>query len=161
MTRVAVCAIFKDEVSALAEWVAYHLVVGVDHFFLYDNESTDDGASILLTGTLKDYVTVVPILSRPAQLHAYRHFMDFHARNWDWVAFIDLDEFIHPIEADSIKDLLPRYGSYSGVLLHWLNFGPNGHESRPNGLVIENYTRQNPPDLLQRSGTSSTSISTL
>src|SRR5262249_41797114 len=30
------------------------------------------------------------------------------------------------------------------VLLHWLNFGPNHHNSRPHGLVIENYTRRLP-----------------
>jgi hypothetical protein len=141
MTTLAVCAIFKDEAPAFAEWVTYHRIVGVDHFFLYDNESTDDGASLLQTGPLKDYVTIVPIAGRPAQQQAYQHFIDYNARNWDWAAFIDLDEFIHPIEAGSIKELLPRYDSYSGVLLHWLIFGPNGHHCRPDGLVIENYTR--------------------
>jgi hypothetical protein len=146
MTTLAVCAIFRDEGPNLAEWVAYHLSVGADHFFLYDNESSDGGASALQTGPLKSYVTVIPIPSRPAQLPAYRHFIEFHAGSWDWVAFIDLDEFIHPIEADSIKDLLPRYDAFSGVLLHWLNFGPNGHNRRPMGLVIENYTHRLPAE---------------
>ena len=142
MTTLAVCAIFKDEGPNLIEWIAYHRIVGVDHFFLYDNESIDDGVSTLLSGPLKDYITIVPIAGRPAQLRAYQHFIDFHVSNWDWVAFIDLDEFIHPIEAVSIKDLLPRYELYSGVLLHWLIFGPSGHDHRPEGLVIENYTHR-------------------
>lgn len=142
MTTLAVCAIFKDEGPNLTEWVAYHRTVGVDHFFLYDNESTDDGASIVLTGPLKDYVTVIPIAGRPVQQQAYQHFMDYYASKWEWAAFIDVDEFIHPIEAHSIKDLLPRYEQYSAILLHYLVFGPNGHDSRPKGLVIENYTRR-------------------
>jgi hypothetical protein len=151
MTTLAVCAVFKDEAPALLEWIAYHRIVGVDHFFLYDNESTDDGASRLLDSRLRDYVTVIPIASRPAQIRAYRHFIDAYSCNWDWVAFIDLDEFIHPIDVDSIKDLLPRYESYSGVLLHWLMFGPNGHEVRPDGLVIENYvTRLPEEDIVNR-----------
>jgi hypothetical protein len=144
MTTLAICAIFKDERPALPEWIAYHRVVGVDHFFLYDNESTDGGASILRNSPLRDYITVVPIAGRPAQQQAYKHFVDSEAHNWEWAAFIDLDEFIHPIEAESVKELLPRYGSYSGVLLHWLIFGPNGRDRRPNGLVIENYTRRVP-----------------
>jgi O-antigen biosynthesis protein len=146
MTTIAVCAIFKDEGPNLIEWVAYHRAVGVDYFFLYDNESTDDGASILLSSPLKDYVTVMPFAGRPVQQAAYKHFIDFHAKNWEWVAFIDLDEFIHPIEADSIKYVLPRYKSYSVILIHYLVFGPNGHDDRPNGLVIENYTRRLPED---------------
>ena len=94
MTTIAVCAIFKDEGPNLIEWVAYHRAVGVDYFFLYDNESTDDGGSILLSSPLKDYVTVMPFAGRPVQQAAYKHFIDFHAKNWEWVAFIDLDEFI-------------------------------------------------------------------
>jgi hypothetical protein len=144
MTTLAICAIFKDEGPDLMEWVAYHRAIGVDHFFLYDNESTDDGTLKMLSGPFKDYITVVPISSRPAQQRAYKHFMDCYANDWDWAAFIDLDEFIHPIETDSIKDLLWRYEPFSGVLLHWLMFGPNGHDKRPGGLVIENYTRRLP-----------------
>jgi O-antigen biosynthesis protein len=144
MTSIAVCAIFKDEASALSEWVAYHRCIGVDHFFLYDNESSDDGTSTLLSGSLRDYVTITPIASGPAQQRAYKSFMNVHAHNWDWVAFIDLDEFIHPIDAASIKELLPRYQAFSGVLLHWLMFGPNGHELRPDGLVIDNYLTRLP-----------------
>jgi O-antigen biosynthesis protein len=144
MTTLAICAIFRDEGLDLREWVAYHRAVGVDYFFLYDNESNDDGASVLLTGPLKDYLTVVPMAGRPVQQRAYRHFIDFHMSHWDWTAFIDIDEFIHPTETDSIKDLLPRYEAFSGVLLHWLTFGPSGHDTRPKGLVIENYTHRLP-----------------
>jgi hypothetical protein len=65
MTTVAICAIFRDEGADLTEWVAYHRVVGVDHFILYDNESNDNGASVLLTGPFKDYVTVLRMPGRP------------------------------------------------------------------------------------------------
>jgi hypothetical protein len=147
VTTIAVCAIFKDEGPALLEWIAYHRAVGVDHFFLYDNESTDEGTSILLSSYFKEHVTVIPIPSRPAQLPAYKHFISSYAKDWDWAAFIDLDEFIHPIKAESIKDLMWKYSEYSGVLLHWLTFGPNGHDRRPEGLVIENYTRRLPESL--------------
>jgi hypothetical protein len=146
MTTLAVCGIFKDEGPNLAEWVAYHREVGVDHFFLYDNDSTDNGATILLTGALKDYVTVLPMTGRPVQQRAYKHFMDSQASRWDWTAFIDVDEFIHPIDADSVKHLLPRYEAFSAVLLHWLTFGPTDHERRPEGLVIENYTKRLPEE---------------
>ena len=39
---VALCMRFRDEARYLAEWVEYYLAAGVDHFFLYNNFSTDD-----------------------------------------------------------------------------------------------------------------------
>jgi O-antigen biosynthesis protein len=144
MSTIAVCAAFKDERADLVEWVAYHRAIGVTHFVLYDNESSDGGASALLASSFKNYVTVIPMTGRPVQQPAFKHFIDFYARRWDWVAFIDIDEFIHPIDTDSLRDLLSRYDEFSAVLLHWLTFGPNGHEKRPNGLVINNYTQRLP-----------------
>ena len=34
---VAVCAIFKNESVFLKEWLEYHLLIGVEHFYLYNN----------------------------------------------------------------------------------------------------------------------------
>jgi FkbM family methyltransferase len=139
---LCVCAIFKDEGPNLDEWVAYHRIVGVDHFVLYDNGSSDDGPSRLREGNFGEYVTIVPWPLRPGQQAAYEHFRINHSGRWDWVAFIDVDEFIYPTETDSVKKLLTRYDEFSSVLLHWLVFGPNGHETRPPGLVIDSYTRR-------------------
>jgi hypothetical protein len=44
MKPLAICAIFRDEAPHIAEWVAYHLMIGFDHFVLYDNKSEDRGA---------------------------------------------------------------------------------------------------------------------
>ena len=42
--RLAVVALVRNEARWLPEWIAYHAlpVVGVDHFFLYDNGSHDE-----------------------------------------------------------------------------------------------------------------------
>ncbi len=44
---LAVVAIFKDEGKYLREWVDYHLLAGVEHFYLYNNDSSDDYAKVL------------------------------------------------------------------------------------------------------------------
>jgi hypothetical protein len=41
--------LFFFAASKPREWVANHRAIEVDYFFVYDNESTDDGASILLS----------------------------------------------------------------------------------------------------------------
>ena len=40
MDKIAVCAIFKDEAPYLLEWLAFHRMIGVDLFVLYDNGSS-------------------------------------------------------------------------------------------------------------------------
>ena len=43
---LAVTAILKDEGHYLKEWLDYHLLAGVDHFYLYNNDSTDNQAEV-------------------------------------------------------------------------------------------------------------------
>jgi hypothetical protein len=36
-------AIIYNEAEYIAEWIEYHLLVGVQKFYIFDNESTDNG----------------------------------------------------------------------------------------------------------------------
>jgi hypothetical protein len=144
--RIAICAIFKDEASYLPEWLTFHKMIGVDQFFLYDNGSTDGGPALIRASSFAGSVTLIEWPERPGQLSAYNHFRVHHAAHFVWAAFIDIDEFIMPLAGTSIRDILlrPIYQPYAAILLQWLVFGPSGHDRRPAGLVIENYTRRLP-----------------
>ena len=146
MDKIAICAIFKDEAPFLLEWVAFHKMIGVDLFFLYDNGSTDGGADIIRASNFARNVVLIPWQDRPGQLSAYNHFRVHCAPHFTWVAFIDIDEFIMPVAGGSIRDIVmrPMYQPFAAILLQWRVFGPSGHHSRPDGLVIENYTRRMP-----------------
>ena len=39
---VSICAIFKNESMYMKEWIEYHRIIGVDHFYLYNNFSSDN-----------------------------------------------------------------------------------------------------------------------
>lgn len=148
MDKIVICAIFKNEASYLLEWLAFHRMIGVDLFVLYDNGSTDDGPNLIRRSSFARNVTLIDWPGAAAQIPAYQDFCVNHAANYEWVAVIDLDEFIVPATGSSIRDkLLSRaYSDYSAILLQWLVFGPSGHDRRPAGLVIENYTRRLPED---------------
>jgi hypothetical protein len=140
VTDVAICAIFKDERKFLLEWIAYHKMIGFDRFVLYDNGSTDGGREAILETAARDFVDIIDWPERPGQLSAYGHFCANFAKDYDWVAFLDLDEFVHLLIDDAIKQLLTRSGDHNAMLINWLNFGPSGHVVSPTGLVIGNYT---------------------
>src|SRR4051812_43400023 len=45
--KLVACAIFQNETFFLREWIEYHRIVGVEHFYLYNNLSTDNYLEIL------------------------------------------------------------------------------------------------------------------
>lgn len=146
MDTIVICAIFKNEARYLLEWIGYHRMIGVDHFVLYDNASTDGGAALIRSSPFARYVTLIDWPVPVGQVPAYADFIQHHARRFTWAAIIDLDEYIHPLEAETLRPLLPRYDGFSGVLLQWLAFGPSGHDARPEGLTIGNYLFRMPED---------------
>jgi hypothetical protein len=146
MDKIAICAIFRDEAPYLLEWLAFHRMIGVDLFVLYDNGSSDGGSELVRNSSFARNVTLIDWPDRPGQLSAYNHFRVHHAGRFAWAAFIDIDEFIVPLAGSSIRPILMRstYRPFAQVLLQWLVFGPSGHDQRPEGLVIENYTLRLP-----------------
>ena len=56
-----------------------------------------------------------------------------------WIAFIDLDEFIVPVSAPGIPEILKEFEPYGGLAVNWLMYGNSGHETQPPGLQIENF----------------------
>ena len=141
MYYAVICAIAKDEDEFLKEWVVYHLLLGFDHIIIYDNGSKNP-IRILLKEYIEENLVSVqdyPTQNAP-QLSAYFHCL----KNWKektcWMAFIDIDEFIGPLQDNDIRTFLDRFEEYAGVGIHWMMFGSNGHLKRPKGNVIENYT---------------------
>jgi Glycosyltransferase family 92 len=45
---VSICAIVRNEARYILEWIAFHKAIGIDHFYIYDNQSTDGTTDILL-----------------------------------------------------------------------------------------------------------------
>jgi hypothetical protein len=58
----------------------------------------------------------------------------------NWVAFLDLDEFVVPSSGD-FKDLIRLYDQHAGFALNWRIFGSSGHRQMTSGLVIERFKR--------------------
>jgi len=94
---LAICAIAKNESRYLLEWVACHLLAGVDHIRVYDNESTD-GTGLMLAA-LAEHYPVEPVYW-PTIEGASPHFSALKdgfahlAGRYAFVAAIDLDEFL-------------------------------------------------------------------
>ena len=138
--ELSVAAIFKDEARFLGEWLHFHSGVGVDHFFLYDDDSSDDFHAVLDPWIAAGKVTLINGRGRN-QVSAYNDCIDRFAGMSRWIAFIDLDEFLFSPKSRDLKQALSRYRDLPAIFVHWVLYGSSGHVSRPSGYVIDSYTR--------------------
>jgi hypothetical protein len=136
---LAVCAIYRDEATYFPEWLEFHRLVGVEQFYLYDNGSTDDSLDVLAPYLDAGIVTRHTWPRYPGQYEAYEHCAAVHAGEARWIAFIDLDEFLFSPAGTSLTDSLRDYESHVAVAVNWAVYGSGGHETKPEGLTIENF----------------------
>jgi hypothetical protein len=136
---VALMAILKDEAPRIEEWLCHHLAIGVDHFFLYDNGSTDELHDVLKPYADHGIVTTVYFPMRGLQRDANNHVIRFFGATTEWLAYADIDEFLVPERDESIGDVLARFPEAEQVLVARREFCYGGHREPPGGLVTEAY----------------------
>lgn len=137
---LSIAAIVKNEGIYFKEWIEYHRLIGVDKFYIYDNESTDDTLEILQPYIEQGIVEYLYFPGKLKQKPAYRDCLKKHKYDSKWIAFIDLDEFIVPLEYDTIPQFLEKLPkSVTQLCIGWINYGNSGFEEKQNGLVIETF----------------------
>jgi FkbM family methyltransferase len=140
--KLSVCAILKNEAPYLVEWLEFHKIVGVERFYLYDNNSTDNPIDIV-----RPYIGLKEVVwhdwpVKPGQIQAYDHCLKTYGHESEWIAFIDLDEFLVPTQNSDLKEVLEEFVEFPAVAVNWLIFGSSGHKTRPDGLQIEKFDRR-------------------
>jgi hypothetical protein len=142
--HVALCVRIRDEAPNLRELVEYYLAAGIAHLFFYEARSEDDFHAVLDPFVRAGFVTLIEnwphIPISPAAEH------DCVLRcigRYTWLGCIDADEFVVIEDNARIDEFLNRLPSrYPALALHWRQFGPNGHITRPSGPVIGEFTRR-------------------
>ena len=148
---LAVVAIFKNEARYLKEWLDYHLLAGVDHFYLYNNESSDDYKKILAPYVEKNLVTLTEWPGNIMQIPAYNDAIDKYRFECRYMAFIDCDEFIFPKTnqkiSEVVEEILSLDENAAGLGINWQIFGSNGQDKADYSRgVLERFTRRAPKD---------------
>jgi hypothetical protein len=135
--ELSICAIFQNEAPYLKEWIEYHQAEGVEHFYLYNNDSTDDYLIVLEPYLKKNVVELINWPSKKdhsipqniyffyqVQSPAYTDAISRAKNKSHWLAIIDIDEFIVPVKDNTItKCLNQRFIRVSGVCVNWQNYG--------------------------------------
>jgi len=139
--KISICGIFKNEAPFLKEWIEFHEMIGIEHFYLYNNNSEDDYRTVLNPYIERGLVTLIEWPYNQGQIKAYKHFYDSFRQETQWVSFLDIDEFFCPRYDISLLDWLKKNDKYPVLLIYWRMFGTSAHlHHNPNKLIIEQYT---------------------
>lgn len=144
-TRLAVCAIAKDEGPYFKEWIEWHRSIGVDRFYIYDNDSRDDTLGVLRPYIEAGIVEYHPFPGYRRQIAAYDDCLERHRLDTRRIAFIDLDEFIIPVRDKTLPEFLARYEDAPVVEINWLVYGSGGAVKKEPGGVMERFRRHSLP----------------
>ena len=118
----AICVIQKGDRPYLDEFVDYHLALGFEKIFIFDNSDDFELAEWHHGGSR---VVVEHFPGGAMQLPAYRTcgVRIKKKRSFAWIAFIDVDEFIVLKKHNHILDLLETVDSEAGGLaINWYMF---------------------------------------
>lgn len=147
---------FRDEARYLKEWIEFHLLVGVDKFYMINHMSQDDPHSVLqpyidrgiviLEDVMVEYVNYdkpgfyneVNLVSE--SIPRYHNIM--MNADTDWMMFLNVDEFLYPKYKNTIKEELIDYPNHIGqVSVNWILFGNSGCELKEGELLTEKLTK--------------------
>lgn len=150
--RVGMAIIVKNEGPYLIEWLAHHSLMGFDHFYVVNNDSSDNTWPLLqaLSQTLP--ITCFSYATTPGigpQLPVYEEIVRRHGHEVEWMAFMDADEFLWPSHhPDTVSDLLqatlhanPDVGA---LALNWATYGSSMKVAEESGLVTERFLHHAP-----------------
>lgn len=138
--NVTICGIFKNESSYLKEWIEYHILIGVEHFYLYNNNSDDNFEEVTKKYIDDGVITLIEWTQNQAQMQAYMDCIKKFSGEAEWIGFIDIDEFIVLKRENSMCTILQQYKNRGSILFYWKFFGSSGIINRDkNNLVIEDF----------------------
>lgn len=95
MHYLSECLIIKDENRYLAEHLEENVRAGIEHFYIYDNGSSDPVSAFIaenIPGMVGKCTVELFPTTKYTQTDCYSHFLSQHRRDTRWCAFIDTDE---------------------------------------------------------------------
>jgi hypothetical protein len=134
--KIALVCIAKNEDNYIKEWCDYHLKLGFDDIFIYQNNWR--------TSIFSDKIHNFEIDGVSKQIESYNSFINnFHSK-YDWAAFFDVDEFLVLKKHNNVKDFISEYSNYNSIGVNWVLFGDNGLNDCDNGNyeVIKRFTKR-------------------
>lgn len=144
------CAIARNENRYLKEWIDYHYNLGFDKIIIFDNNDTEfipfDNVEIINyrgkhISNPKENMFCYP--SNGIQEEAYNDCYFNHSNNYDWIAYLDIDEFLVLDNDLKVNEFLSQdiFKDIDAIQINWEMYDDNDRIYYENIPVNERFTR--------------------
>ncbi|NNK16558.1 MAG: glycosyltransferase family 2 protein, partial [Sulfitobacter sp.] len=134
----------KNEAPYILEWIAYHRAIGIDNFLIYTNDCTDGTDEVL--GRLMEMGIVEHRNNdnwkgnSPQQHALNKSLKEPVIQNAEWIAHIDVDEFMNIRTGNgTLDDLFAAVPDATNIAMTWRLFGHNGVTKLKDDFVIDQF----------------------
>ncbi|MFQ6630856.1 hypothetical protein Gotur_008519 [Gossypium turneri] len=148
--ETCICTMARNQARFLKEWVIYHALIGVQRWYIYDNNSDDDTDQVIESLFNAGYNIsrhIWPWIK--TQEGGFSHCALRAKGSCEWIGFIDVDEFLHLPSGlflhDVISNLTSTITSFGNISIGEIrvscySFGPSGLKRIPKQGVMVGYT---------------------
>ena len=146
---------FKNEQPYLKEWLDYHINVGVDHFYLFNQDGSKESRELLLPYEKLGFVTQYEWTNFDAKYEGPTYFfqknrnhlgnihaVQKHRFETTWMLKIDVDEFLFSKNPErSIKNIIEGFhpNKIKRIRIPRIDFGTSGLLTPSEDGVLKNY----------------------
>ncbi|GLJ53418.1 hypothetical protein SUGI_1139140 [Cryptomeria japonica] len=144
------CTMVFNAAKFMKEWIIYHSYLGVEEFFIYDNNSEDNLEEVI------NSLTGYSVSRRPwpwvkTQEAGFAHCALKAADKCEWMMFTDVDEFVfshgwsdhesrNALQILLVNKTRESNSTLGQVSVNCRNFGPSNQTEHPAAGVTQGYT---------------------
>ncbi|MEM7521209.1 MAG: glycosyltransferase family 2 protein, partial [Pseudomonadota bacterium] len=134
----------KNEAPYIIEWIAYHRAIGIDSFVVHTNDCTDGTDKVLNRleemGIVHHRDNTGWRGNSPQQYALNQSMKDPVVTSADWIAHIDVDEFMNIRTGNgTLDDLFAAVPDATNIAMTWRLFGHNGVKEMSDRFVIDQF----------------------
>ncbi|QEH95183.1 glycosyltransferase family 2 protein [Gluconobacter thailandicus] len=150
--KVAVVAIVRDEASDILAWLGWYVRLGVDTVVLFDDGSTDGMDRLVTDAACVHDIRLYRIKGGSGshvdrQRLVYLEALEHLKAEFDWIGFLDADEYLSLQNHDTIQDFLGSFPDEVGAVgINWCNYGSSGHVTKPLMPAFHAFTHHYKPE---------------
>jgi len=147
MSKIALALYVKNEYSDIAGWISWHLSLGVDTIFIFDDYSVDGTYNVIMAAESKFDIRVFRTSPELYVDHDIRHGKCLEKASklaaeegFDWIGFLDADEYLSLSKDENVKEFLNKFDNFDAVAINWCIYGSSGKVVRPRLPIVKTFT---------------------
>lgn len=151
--KACILTIIKDEQLYIENFIKYHIDLGINHIFLFEDFNSTSHKDIISKyknvtlnniSMFKNNMILTSGSDPTRQTQYNKNALTWIKENYDydWCFAIDCDEYI-TLQNNTIESILSQYSDYDAVAIQWQNYNANGHITKPDydkESIVDIYT---------------------